>query len=88
MDSAYFDRITENQQAILLVESSQKNVLVPLGSLPHGSVPGHWFLVKLADEQLISIQFDEKKTREITEDIQGRLARLQGKKKSRFKRRS
>lgn len=88
MDSAYFDRITDDHQAVLLIESSQKNIIVPLGSLPKGSEPGHWFLVTIENNQLLAIQHDDVKTKEMTEEIQNRLSRLQAKKTSRFKRRS
>lgn len=88
MDSAYFDRLTDDQQAVLLIKSSQENLVVSLSALPTGSKPGHWFLVTIENNQLSAIQFDDEKTKEMTEDIQSRLSRLQAKKTSRFKRRS
>lgn len=88
MDSAYFDRMTDDQQAVLLIENAQKNIVVPLDSLPVGSEPGQWFLVNFEHDELLAIQYDEKKTNKMTEEIQNRLSHLQAKKTSRFKRRS
>lgn len=87
MYSAYFDRIANNNQAVLLVESIQKDILLPISSLPTGSKPGSWFLIMLRDEEITSIELDEAKTKQMENDIQNRLKRLQLRKKSRFKKR-
>ncbi len=87
MYSAYFDRIANNDQAVLLVESIQKDILLPTSLLPAGSEPGNWFLIMLQDEEITSIELDEAKTKQMENDIQNRLKRLQSRKKSRFKKR-
>lgn len=87
MYSAYFDRITNNDHAVLLVESIQKDFLLPTSSLPVGSKPGSWFLIALQNETIISIELDEAKTIQMENEIQNRLTRLQSRKKSRFKKR-
>lgn len=87
MDSAYFDRIIDDEQVVLLLESTQENIILPRASLPEGSEPGHWFLLDFENNQPISILFDATKTNEMANNIQIQLSRLQSKKKSRFKRR-
>lgn len=87
MDSAYFDRIIDDEQVILLLESNQENIILPHASLPEGSEPGQWFLLDFENNQPISILFDATKTNEMANNIQNQLSRLQSKKKSRFKRR-
>lgn len=87
MYEAYFDRTTDNDQAVLLVEHLQKEYHVSLSSLPSGSTPGNWFQVQIDNGTIRSIQANEKKTKEMQDAIQSRLTRLQSNKKSRFKRR-
>lgn len=85
MESAYFDRITDKNQAVLLIDSIGENIILPLANLPDKSIPGHWFLISIKDHEVTSIQFDENKTNLMKNDIQNRLQRLQSRKKSRFK---
>ncbi len=87
MYSAYFDRIANHDQAVLLVESLQKDFLLSPSSLPEGSEPGNWFLVEVQGNNITSIQLDEEKTQQMEIEIQNRLTRLQSRKKSRFKKR-
>jgi hypothetical protein len=87
MYSAYLDRFTDNQQALILVESLQKEFHVPTSSLPTGSKEGSWLLVDIQGDAVTLLQLDEKKTSDMKRDIQNRMQRLQSKKTSRFKRR-
>lgn len=87
MYSAYFDRTTVNNQAVLLIESDLREILLPAALLPEDSEPGNWFLITVQDDTVTSIQFDEEKTTKMANDVQSRLARLQSRKKSRFKKR-
>ena len=86
MYSAYLDRFTDNNQALILVESLQKEYHVPTSSLPTGSSEGSWLLVEIRDATIISLRLDEKKTSDMKTDTQNRLQRLKSKKTSRFKR--
>ena len=86
MYSAYLDRFTDNDQALILVESIQKEFHVPTSSLPAGSTAGTWFLVDIQGDDITSIRIDETKTSDMKNEIDNRLQRLQSKKKSRFKR--
>lgn len=87
MESAYFDRISDNQQAVLLVEGIQKDFSLPISSLPTGSKPGEWFLIDIQNETITSVEIDVQKTKQLENEIQQKLSRLQSKKNSRFKRR-
>lgn len=87
MHAAYFDRIANDHQAVLLVESIRKDFLVPISKLPQGSAPGSWFLVEIQEEKITSIKLDEEKTKEMEDEIHNRMTRLQSKKRSRFKKR-
>ncbi|WP_210467891.1 DUF3006 domain-containing protein [Sporosarcina sp. 6E9] len=86
MYSAYLDRFTDNQQALILVERLQKEYHVPTSSLPTGSKEGSWLLATIQGDAVISLQLDEKKTSDMRRDTQNRLERLKSKKSSRFKR--
>lgn len=86
MHSAYLDRFTDNDTALILVESLQQEFHVPSTSLPAGSTTGTWLTVDIQDDKVTSIQLDEQKTNEIQNEIQNRMQRLQSKKKSRFER--
>ena len=86
MYSAYLDRFTDNNQALILVESLQKEFHVPTSSLPTGSNEGSWLLADIQGNEVISLQLDEKKTSDMKRHTQNRLQRLKTKKKSRFKR--
>ena len=86
MYAAYFDRKTENNDAILLVEALQKNYVVSLSSLPSTSEPGDWFLVTIVNDEIKSITKDIHKTNQMKKEIADRMARLQSKQRSRFKR--
>ena len=86
MHSAYLDRFTDNDTALILVESLQKEFHVASTALPAGSTAGTWLTIEIQDDHIISIQIDDEKTSNMQSDIQKRLQRLQSKKKSRFKR--
>ncbi len=86
MYSAYLDRFTDNDKALLLVEVLQKEYHVDLSALPTGSKAGTWLLVDIQGDELISFQVDEGKTVEMKQEIDDRMQRLKPKKTSRFKR--
>lgn len=86
MHSAYLDRFTDNDTALILVESLQKEFHIASASLPAGSTVGTWFTVEIQDDHIISVKIDDEKTSAMQSDIQNRMQRLQSKKKSRFKR--
>lgn len=86
MYSAYLDRFTEGNKALVLIEELQKEFHVDISSLPSGSTAGTWFSVEIHGDEITSIQIDEGKTAEIKQEVEDRIQRLKSKKTSRFKR--
>lgn len=86
MVSAVVDRLTDNGQALLLVESLQEQFHVDVATLPVGSGVGTWLVAEIVEGKVLSLSIDEEKTVEMKKEIGDRLARLQSKKSSRFKR--
>lgn len=86
MYSAYLDRFTDTNHALILVEDLQKEFLVTVSALPTGSKAGTWLFVDIQNDKITSLQINEKKTSDMKSDIQNRMQRLQSNKKSRFKR--
>ena len=86
MYSAYLDRFTDNNKALILIEELQKELHVEISSLPSGSTAGTWFLVDVQGDVITSIVVDANKTVTMKQEIDNRLERLKSKKKSRFKR--
>jgi len=86
MYSAYLDRFTDNDKALLLVEELRKEFHVDISALPFSSKVGTWFLVDIQGDEITSFQTDEGKTLEIKKVIDDRMQRLKSKKTSRFKR--
>ncbi|MEK4714590.1 DUF3006 family protein [Sporosarcina sp. FSL K6-1540] len=86
MYSAYLDRFTDNDKALLLVEKLQKEFHVDINTLPIDSKAGTWFLVEIQGDEITSFQVDEGKTAEMEQEVDDRIQRLKPKKTSRFKR--
>jgi len=86
MYSAYLDRFTDNDKALLLVEELQKEFHVDISALPPSSIVGAWFLVETQGDEITSFKVDEGKTAELKQEVDDRMQRLKSKKPSRFKR--
>lgn len=86
MYSAYLDRFTDNDKALLLVEELQKEYHVDISTLPIGSMAGTWLLVEIQGDELTSFLVDEGKTVGMKQEVDDRIQRLKSKKTSRFKR--
>ena len=86
MYTAYLDRFTDNEQAILLIDKLQQEFHIDISALPSGSTPGTWFLVTIENGEITDVQLDEEKTAEMKQEIAERMQRLKSKKTSRFKR--
>lgn len=86
MYSAYLDRFTDNEKAVLLVDKLQQEFYISISSLPSGSTPGSWFLVTVENGGISNIRFDNEKTAEMKQEVAERMQRLKSKKSSRFKR--
>jgi len=87
MHSAYLDRFTDDDQALVLVESLGQQFHVPPTLLPEGSTAGTWFLVDIQEDEITSLEIDTTKTTDMKTTIDNTMQRLQSKKRSRFKRR-
>ena len=77
MERAVIDRV-EAGLGVLLVGADEKELLVPLGELPEGSVPGVWLRVILDGERLTHAEVDTETTRARKSRIQQTLNRLLG----------
>ncbi len=86
MYSGYLDRITETNEAIILIDSLQQQFHVPVSSLPPESMAGTWLLVDVQEDEIITIHIDTEKTHLMTQEVDERMQRLKSKKTSRFKR--
>lgn len=86
MYSAYLDRFTDNDKALLLVEGLQKEIHVDIVALPPNSIVGTWFSIEIQGDEITLLQVDEGKTMEMKQVIDDRMQRLKSKKSSRFKR--
>lgn len=86
MYAAYFERITDDDSALMIVESLQRQFHISQTLLPENSVVGSWFLADIHNGEIISLEYDESKTESMKSEIENRIQRLQSKKKSRFKR--
>ncbi|MGM8215948.1 DUF3006 domain-containing protein [Bacillaceae bacterium W0354] len=83
---AVLDRI-EDQYAVILAESVNKEFLVAQSELPEGSEEGTWFIVSTENGEIIDLTIDENKTEARKNQISEKLNRLRNKKSgSKFKR--
>ena len=87
MYSAYLDRFTDDDQALILIDSLNEQFHVPTILLPNGSVAGTWFLVEVQDEEITFLEIDKSKAERMEAEIDTTMQRLRLKKRSRFKRR-
>lgn len=78
MERAVVDRIEEGS-AVLLVGDEERELVVPIGSLPKSSGPGVWLRVTLEGEGLKHAEIDRETTRLRKSRIQGMMDRLLGK---------
>jgi len=86
MHSAYLDRFTDNNRALLLIDELKKEILMDKSQLPEESIVGTWFLVEIQNDLIIKITIDSSKTKLMEQEIGDRMERLKSSKKSRFKR--
>ena len=61
MYSAYLDRFTDNEKALLLVEELQKEFHIDISALPSGSTAGTWFLVEIQGDEITSFHSRRRK---------------------------
>ncbi|MBI4329607.1 MAG: DUF3006 domain-containing protein [Chloroflexi bacterium] len=78
MEKAVVDRI-EGELAVLLVGDEEREVVVALRDLPPGSEPGVWLKVSVEGDRLREAEVDRETTRAKRSRVQGKMARLLGK---------
>ena len=77
MESAVIDRF-EGKLAVVVVGASEaeRELIVPRKQLPPRSRAGHWLKVEVANDQLISAEYDRIATRAVRRRIAKQLERL------------
>jgi len=83
----YFDRIEDNQLAVILVEELNKEFVLPVTELPKGSNPKTWFDLVITQDKITSIIINHEKTESGQEKVDDMLTKLRSSSKgSKFKR--
>ncbi|EGL81349.1 hypothetical protein CathTA2_0124 [Caldalkalibacillus thermarum TA2.A1] len=85
MEKAVLDRVVDGKHAVLLVGDDEREVMIPCHQLPPGAKKGTWFKVTFHDGNITYLEIDETETEKVEERIKAKLANLQQKKKSHFK---
>src|SRR5699024_4833872 len=76
---AVLDRIVEEQHAVFLAEKNQVEWVVPMNHVPDSSVTGDWFRLYVIENEVESIERDEKRTGEARKLVRKRLKLLRSK---------
>ncbi len=72
---AVIDRV-EGALAVLLVGEDEREMTLPLRSLPPGSVPGVWLRVAMEGDRVTFAEIDTETTRQRRAKMQEKLDRL------------
>ncbi|MCZ0704435.1 invasion protein IalB [Natronobacillus azotifigens] len=84
---AVFDRISDNNKAVLLVEGLNQEYVIDLLLLPSGAKPNDWFEIDIENNRIVEMRFDSQKTDETKHKINKQMNRIRTLKKgSKFKR--
>lgn len=75
MEQAVIDRL-EGDRAVLLVGEEQRPIDVPRRRLPRRAREGHWLLVEVVEDQVVSARIDRAATKAARRRIQEKLERL------------
>ena len=82
------DRIEDGQNAVILLEQHEREIILPVEQLPAGSAIGSWFNIAMEDGEVSIILLDETTTAEKADHVSGLLKKLKKKDSvSKFKRR-
>lgn len=84
--SVVVDRIVDREHVVLLFEESKEEWIVPLSALPSTVREGVWLTITVDGSRIINVSIDDQKTKEATDRIEGKLAKLRQKQRSQFKR--
>ncbi|MFA9479365.1 DUF3006 domain-containing protein [Phycisphaerales bacterium AB-hyl4] len=74
---AVLDRIVDGKHAVLIVgDPPDREVAVPIETLPEGVQEGHWLRVILEGEHLVDAQIDQVATDAAKQRIHSKLEQL------------
>lgn len=79
------DRFTDNDLAVILIESINKELVVPKKELPQGSKVNTWFTLKEQQGSYTIVSIDEQKTTSAADKSKNLADQLQAKKMKRSK---
>ena len=72
---AVIDRF-EGDQAVLLLNDGQDQLIAPLKVLPHGAKEGDWLQIEIKNGEVVSAVIDEEQTSRAKQRIAEKLAKL------------
>lgn len=73
---AVIDRITEHGQAVVLAETIEREFFIERKELPEGAERGDYLNLELDEDEIRSIEIDEKKTKERKSAVKSKLEQL------------
>lgn len=81
------DRIEDGQNAVILLEQQDLEIVLPVAQLPEGSAIGSWFNITMEDGEVLAILPDETTSAEKADQAAGLMEKLKKKRSgSKFKR--
>ena len=81
-----FDRIEDNDMAVILIEEINKELTIPLHDLPSGSTESTWFHIEKKGDAFKVISIDSKTTDQEADNSANLMKKLRSKRKdSKFK---
>jgi Protein of unknown function (DUF3006) len=82
----YLDRIDDNKYAVILVEETKKQFVLPKEELPEGSAEKSYFDLTIENDRITSITLDEETTFSEQKKVDDLMEKLRSKSKgSKFK---
>lgn len=81
------DRLADRNQAVILIEELNKEIIIPTIKLPEASQANTWFTIKLRGDEIIEIEQNDEKTDQALQKSTDLMEKLRSKSKgSKFKR--
>lgn len=81
------DRIEDGSNAVILLEESGREIIVPISRLPEGSRVHSWFAITMNEGEIEAIEVDDNLAKAKAARAHNLMQRLRSKSGSRFKRR-
>lgn len=75
-EKAVIDRIVDGEHAVLLVGEEEREMVVPMTSMPAEAREGMWLQIEFNGEKIISVELDEDTTTVQKDRIQKKMALL------------